>query len=154
MEKDYLLAIFKAALSKLGVDNIEDITFETPNNPEFGDVATNIAMQMARELKKNPRVIAQEIIDNLDYNNEVIERFDIAGAGFINIKFSPIFYDVLFEKIRQSGKDYGKQKIGNGIKVNVEYVSANPTGLLHLGHGRNAVIVILLLICLIGWVMM
>jgi len=140
MEKDYLLAIFKAALSKLGVDNIEDITFETPNNPEFGDVATNIAMQMARELKKNPRVIAQEIIDNLDYNNEVIERVDIAGAGFINIKFSPIFYDVLFEKIRQSGKDYGKQKIGNGIKVNVEYVSANPTGLLHLGHGRNAVI--------------
>jgi len=140
MEKDYLLGIFKAALSKLGIDNIEDITFESPNNPEFGDIATNIAMQMARELKKNPRIIAQEIIDNLDYNKEVIERVDIAGAGFINIKFSPVFYDVLFEKIRQSGIDYGKQKIGNGIKVNVEYVSANPTGLLHLGHGRNAVV--------------
>lgn len=140
MEKDYLLGIFKAALSKLGIDNIEDITFESPNNPEFGDIATNIAMQMARELKKNPRIIAQEIIDNLDYNKDVIERVDIAGAGFINIKFSPVFYDVLFEKIRQSGIDYGKQKIGNGIKVNVEYVSANPTGLLHLGHGRNAVV--------------
>lgn len=140
MEKEYLLNIFKDSLSKIGVDDTSILTFETPNNPEFGDVACNVAMQLARTLKKNPRAIAEEIIANLEYNNEVIEKVDIAGAGFINIKFSPIFYSILFEKIRQHGKDYGKQDLGKGIKVNVEYVSANPTGLLHLGHGRNAVI--------------
>lgn len=140
MEKEYLLNIFKDSLNKIGVDDTSILTFETPNNAEFGDVACNVAMQLARTLKKNPRAIAEEIIANLEYNNEVIEKVDIAGAGFINIKFSPIFYSILFEKIRQHGKDYGKQDLGKGIKVNVEYVSANPTGLLHLGHGRNAVI--------------
>lgn len=140
MEKEYLFNIFKDSLNKIGVDDTSILTFETPNNPEFGDVACNAAMQLARVLKKNPRAIAQEIIDNLEYNSEVIEKVDIAGAGFINIKFAPVFYSVLFEKIRQVGPDYGKQTIGKGYKVNVEYVSANPTGLLHLGHGRNAVV--------------
>lgn len=140
MEKEYLFNIFKDSLIKIGVDDTSILSFEAPNNPEFGDVACNVAMQLARSLKKNPRAIAQEIIDNLEYNKEVIEKIDIAGAGFINIKFAPVFYSVLFEKIRQAGKDYGKQKSGNGVKVNVEYVSANPTGLLHIGHGRNAVV--------------
>lgn len=140
MEKEYLFNIFKDSLNKIGVDDTSILTFETPNNPEFGDVACNAAMQLARVLKKNPRAIAQEIIDNLEYNSEVIEKVDIAGAGFINIKFAPVFYSVLFEKIRQVGPEYGKQTIGKGYKVNVEYVSANPTGLLHLGHGRNAVV--------------
>jgi arginyl-tRNA synthetase len=140
MEKDYLIDIFKNALIKLGVEDTNILSFETPNNPEFGDVATNIAMQLARSLKKNPRQIADDIISNLEYNQDVIDNVNVAGAGFINIKFTPVFYDILFEKIRQFGKDYGKQKVGEGVKVNVEYVSANPTGLLHLGHGRNAVV--------------
>ena len=140
MEKDYLFDIFKNALEKLDVKDTSILTFETPNNPEFGDIATNVAMQLARVLKKNPRQIAEDIISNLEYNNEVIDNINVAGAGFINVKFAPVFYDVLFEKIRQTGKNFGKQDTGKGIKVNVEYVSANPTGLLHLGHGRNAVV--------------
>ncbi len=140
MEKDYLFDIFKNALNKLDVTDTSILGFETPNNPEFGDIATNVAMQLARTLKKNPRQIAEDIINNLEYNSEVIENVNVAGAGFINVKFSPVFYDILFEKIRQSGKHFGKQDVGKGIKVNVEYVSANPTGLLHLGHGRNAVV--------------
>lgn len=140
MEKDFLFDIFKNALIKFGVEDTSILSFETPNNPEFGDVATNIAMQLARSLKKNPRQIAEDIISNLEYNQDVIDNINVAGAGFINIKFAPVFYDILFEKIRQFGSNFGKQDLGNGIKVNVEYVSANPTGLLHLGHGRNAVV--------------
>lgn len=140
MEKEYLINIFKESLNKLGINDTSILTFEVPNNPSFGDISCNIAMQLAKPLKKNPREIAQEVINNLEYNKEVINEVSIAGAGFINIKFSPVFYSVLFEKIRQVGSDFGRQKIGNGIKVNVEYVSANPTGLLHIGHGRNAVV--------------
>ena len=140
MEKEYLVNIFKESLNKFGINDSSILNFEVPNNPIFGDISCNVAMQLAKPLKRNPREIAQEIINNLEYNSEVINEVSIAGAGFINIRFSPVFYSVLFEKIRQVGSDFGRQEVGNGVKVNVEYVSANPTGLLHIGHGRNAVV--------------
>ena len=140
MEKEFLIRIFSDALNKIGVDASDKIFFESPKNPDHGDLSCNIAMQLAKELKKSPRDIATSIVENLEYDKEAITDVSLAGPGFINIKFSPVFYTVIFEKIRQSGSNYGSHDFGNGEKVNVEYVSANPTGLLHLGHGRNAVI--------------
>lgn len=139
MENEFLFGIFSNALKKIGVEDTSILNFERPKNPDFGDTSSNVAMQLARVLRKKPRDIAQDIIDNLEYDKAAIEDVNIAGAGFINIKFSPIFWTILFEKLRQKGPDLGRQSKGAGVKVNVEYVSANPTGMLHIGHGRNAV---------------
>ncbi len=140
MYQEYALPIFQKTLNKLGVEFEGDIIFEIPKNKDHGDLSTNIAMQLARVLKKAPRVIAQDIVDNLDYDNDIIVEVSIAGAGFINIKFSENFFSLQLDNMLKKGADYGKLSIGKGTKVNVEYVSANPTGLLHLGHGRNACI--------------
>ena len=97
-------------------------------------------MQLSKKLKKAPKIIAQEIIDNLEYDNKLIDEISIAGAGFINIKFTNYYYQQELKKIYLCGNDYGKTDLYKWKKINVEYVSANPTGLLHLGHGRNAAI--------------
>ena len=131
---------FQKALSKLNINEEVDIILEFPKNPEHGDLSTNIAMQLAGKLKKQPRQIAQEVINAIEYDKNIIDKLDIAGAGFINIKFSNKFYSQALKNIYEIGNNFGKSDKGNGIKVNVEYVSVNPTGLLHLGHGRNACI--------------
>ncbi|OGU12661.1 MAG: arginine--tRNA ligase [Ignavibacteria bacterium GWB2_35_12] len=131
---------FQNVLSKLNIHEDVDIIFEYPKNPSHGDLSTNIAMQLAGKLKKQPRQIAQEIINTIEYDKDLIEKIDIAGAGFINIKFSNKFYTLALKNIYENGENFGKSNKGKGIRVNVEYVSVNPTGLLHLGHGRNACI--------------
>ena len=128
------------ALTTIGLEQKVDIAFEKPNNPEHGDVSTNIALQLASALKNSPRKIAENIVDNLNFDQSIIEKIEIAGPGFINFKFNNNFFTSQLNDILLENDSYGKQKIGEGIKVNVEYVSANPTGLLHLGHGRNAAI--------------
>jgi arginyl-tRNA synthetase len=139
MIKTYISALIKAALEKMNVDS-PLIILEFPKNSDFGDISTNVAMQLARSLKNSPRNIAQEIINNLEIDNELIDKVDIAGAGFINFWLKPkIFQNALLE-IYEGSKSFGQQSIGQDKKVLVEYVSANPTGLLHLGHGRNGVI--------------
>jgi arginyl-tRNA synthetase len=140
MEKQYLLKIFIDALSVISPDSVNLLAFDIPKNPEHGDLSCNIAMQLARILKKSPREIAENITSKLEYDSDKIEKVEIAGAGFINIKFTKGFYTDLFEKIRLIGNDFGRSNSGKGLRVNIEYVSANPTGMLHLGHGRNAVI--------------
>ena len=140
MQKSYLYEIFKQTLNQLNIPNDIDLFFETPNNPDHGDLATNIAMKSAKYLKKKPRDIAEEIVKLLQYDNDKIEKIDIAGPGFINIKFSDKYYFKAVAELIAKGKNIGKQDSGKGKKVNVEYVSVNPTGLLHLGHGRNACI--------------
>ncbi|MDR0926615.1 MAG: arginine--tRNA ligase [Ignavibacteria bacterium] len=117
-----------------------DIFFDIPKNTEHGDLATNICMRLAKPLASNPRAIAEKLIPLLQYDNSIIERISLAGAGFINIKFANKYYHNILADIHQQGKDFGKTNGGSGKSVNVEYVSANPTGLLHLGHGRNAAI--------------
>lgn len=140
MQKEYLYKIFKESFSKIGIPDDFELIFEYPKNPEHGDMACNSAMQLARVLKKKPLLIAQEIIQNLEYDNEIIQSIEIAGPGFINIKFSNGFYSIVLDELNKKGEKIGQQNIGEGKKVNVEYVSVNPTGLLHLGHGRNACI--------------
>ncbi len=135
--KDKLKALLNESLIKNNmVKAIDDIIIETPKDNTFGDYATNIAMQIAKDSKSNPRDIANLIISNI--NDPVIIKIEIAGPGFINFYVKK---DYLLDNINTVIKEdinYGKSAIGKGIKVNVEYVSANPTGTLHLGHARGA----------------
>jgi len=140
MQNDFLLDLFNNALLKIGVKDGFKLFFEEPKNPEHGDLSTNIAMQLAKQLKQAPRKIAELIIDNLEFDNEIIEKIDIAGPGFINVKFKPAYYQRQAALIAEQGEQFGKNNQGKDKKLNIEYVSANPTGLLHLGHGRNACI--------------
>lgn len=138
MKNNYLNSIFTAALEQLGVQNIDHINFEAPKNETFGDISTNIAMLLAKELKKSPLVIANDLISSLVYDNSIIDQVTVANPGFINIKFANNYFLEMIKESYDVGKEIGRQSVGSGVKVNVEYVSANPTGLLHLGHGRTA----------------
>jgi arginyl-tRNA synthetase len=140
MQIDNLREIFKNSLKSLGIVTDKDINFEIPKNLDHGDLSTNLSMTLTKELKRPPRDTAQNIIDKLVYDKELIESVTIAGPGFINIKFSNENYRRDYQKVIFEGAEYGRSDAGNGQKLNVEYVSVNPTGLLHLGHGRNAAI--------------
>lgn len=140
MQIKYIKPVFENALESLDIEVDKEIKFEIPNNPDHGDLSTNIAMTLTKRLKKSPRDIAQMITDKLEYDDRFIDSISIAGPGFINIKFSNEFYRIKLMEVIEKNDDYGKGNSGAGKKVNIEYVSVNPTGLLHLGHGRNAAI--------------
>jgi arginyl-tRNA synthetase len=116
-----------------------NIILERPKSAEHGDFASNIAMQLAKPLKQNPRAIAQTIIDGLPAN-EVISKVEIAGAGFINFFLSAQSKQDIVKTIFQAGDTFGRNDSGQNEKVQVEFVSANPTGPLHVGHGRGAAV--------------
>lgn len=122
----------------LSKDDIKNISFEFPKEEILGDFSTNAAMVLAGKLKKPPNEIAKSII-NLISKNPDIEHVDMAGKGFINIKIHKKVWQNLVKKIINSKSSYGDAIIGNNEKINVEYVSANPTGPLHVGHTRGAV---------------
>jgi len=116
---------------------IGEITIETPKEKEHGDLSTNIAMQMARQAKMAPAKIASLLIANMDFNGTFIEKAECAGPGFLNFFLKK---EWLFEAVRRiirEKEDYGRINIGHGRKVMVEYVSANPTGPLHMGNARG-----------------
>ena len=117
--------------------NYENIVVEVPKVKENGDFSTNIAMQLVKILKENPRNIAEKIKAELE-NKEGIKSVDIAGPGFINIFLSDSFVFSGISKVIELSDNYGSSKIGNNKKVNIEFVSANPTGILHLGTARGA----------------
>ncbi|HSI29671.1 MAG TPA: arginine--tRNA ligase, partial [Methylophilus sp.] len=110
-----------------------NIILERPKSAEHGDFASNIAMQLAKPLKQNPRAIAQTIIDSLPANS-VISKVEIAGAGFINFFLSAQSKQDIVKSIFQAGATFGRNTSGQLEKVQVEFVSANPTGPLHVGH--------------------
>lgn len=117
---------------------LPDIILEVPPQKEFGDFATNFAMQAARSARTNPKAIAQAIVDRI--NMPYLDKAVIAGPGFINFYLKP---DWLYQKLAEilaSGEKYGQTDVGKGQKIQVEFVSANPTGLLHVGHGRGAAV--------------
>lgn len=138
----YLQKIISQALLKLGLsdEQLPDIKIETPKDPSHGDAATNVAMVLPKILKKNPRAIAEELISHLESNPKKIKAVEIAGPGFINFRFAEDYlYDELAE-ILNSGAEFGKTTDNQGTNCLVEFVSANPTGPLTVGHGRNAVL--------------
>lgn len=121
-------------------EEIPAIVLEVPRDKSHGDLATNAAMQLTKIAKRNPRQIAEAIIEHLDKSSASIEQAEIAGPGFINFTLSKAYlYDVITQ-VAQQGDHYGRVEIGRGQKVEMEFVSANPTGSLHLGHARGAAV--------------
>lgn len=136
--KKVLQKIIYETLEKLEINfNINSITVEVPKNKENGDFSSNIAMQLASLLKDNPRNIAQKLVEILK-ENEVIEKVEIAGPGFINFWLSKEYIFSGIKNIVELNDNYGKSNVGNNTKINIEFVSANPTGILHLGTARGA----------------
>jgi arginyl-tRNA synthetase len=119
--------------------DIPDIQIEVPGNPEHGDFATNIAMTMARAEKKAPRQIAEALVATLGAS-PLLDKVEVAGPGFINFTLAPVCWYEVLDDIMARGWRYGTSRVGQGQKVQVEFVSANPTGPLHIGHGRGAAV--------------
>ncbi|MBQ7457342.1 MAG: arginine--tRNA ligase [Desulfovibrio sp.] len=111
---------------------------EQPKDPSHGDLATNLAMLLAKQAKKNPKLLAEEIAKKLSTSSFPIERVSIAGPGFCNIVLPQSYWQRAVSEVERLGGDYGKTEYGQGKRVLVEFVSANPTGPLHIGHGRGA----------------
>jgi arginyl-tRNA synthetase len=114
------------------------IVIEPPRDPSHGDITTNAAMVLAKPAKKNPREVAAGIASRLEHN-EHIDKVEIAGPGFINMKLATSFWMTMLATALKEGDAFGRSDVGGRQKVNVEYVSANPTGPLHVGHCRGAV---------------
>ena len=117
-----------------------EVEFQTPNNPEHGDLATNVAMQLARPLRRAPRQIAEGIVEHIETDPGEVEAVEIAGPGFINIRLAKDYLTTALADLLAKGPDFGRTDGGAGQTAIVEYVSANPTGPLTVGHGRNAVL--------------
>ncbi|MBA3697060.1 MAG: arginine--tRNA ligase [Methylotenera sp.] len=122
----------------LDLDNL-NFTLERPKSAEHGDFATNLALVLAKPLKQNPLAIAMQIIEALP-SSDCIAKTEIAGAGFINFFLNAQSQQAVINEILATGPNYGRNNIGKGQKVQVEFVSANPTGPLHVGHGRGAAV--------------
>ena len=142
--KDILAAAIKEAAQK-AIDNgslkqgvLPEVMLEVPPQKEFGDFATNFAMQSARSLRCAPRQIAQAVVDNLDCPS--VDRMEIAGPGFINFYLKQNWTADLLANILAAGEAYGNLPANDLGRVQVEYVSANPTGPLHIGHARGAAV--------------
>ena len=116
---------------------IPDFTIETPSDRSHGDLATNAAMVSARAFRLAPRKIAEILTSNISLDGTNLERFEIAGSGFINFFYARSFYSAVIEEIKAEGKNYGRSNYGQGKKVLVEFVSANPTGPMHVGNARG-----------------
>ncbi len=133
-----LTRLLHAALASVAPDiAAPEIILDRPKQASHGDLACNVALQLAKALKQNPRVIAERVVRELPPSG-VIERAEVAGAGFINFFFSAAVKQAIVSRILSEGLAYGRSDSGRGRKVQVEFVSANPTGPLHVGHGRGA----------------
>ena len=124
-------------ISNLEPINEEEIIVEIPSKKENGDFSTNIALTLTRKLHKSPMDIAQEIKNNIS-ENDIIEEIKIANPGFINFYLKKDYLLNQINKILDEKRNYGRNNIGKGKKINIEFVSANPTGILHVGHARGA----------------
>jgi arginyl-tRNA synthetase len=122
----------------LRVESIPEIQVETPREREHGDFSTNIAMVLAKQAKKSPVAVAKDIVDNADYEGTYVDNMEIAGPGFINFRLNNLWLYKTVEIIHNEKDDYGRVDIGSGKKVMVEFVSANPTGPMHMGNARGA----------------
>lgn len=134
-----LYQALKAAVEagELPLNEIPQPSLERPREEGHGDWACTIAMRLAKAAHMNPRAIAQVIVDHLPANN-LVESFEIAGPGFINLTLTNASFQAVVSEARQQGPDFGKSELSEPCKVNLEYVSANPTGPMHVGHGRWA----------------
>lgn len=136
LKEEIIQAILKAELATEA--EIPTLKLEKPKDKDHGDFASNIAMQLARIAKKTPRQIAEELVSQLDADKAGIEKIDIAGPGFINFFMKKNYLGDIIPTILKEKENYGKSDAGNNKRIQVEFVSVNPTGDLHLGHARGA----------------
>lgn len=137
--KEQIKEMINSALNELSIEfNLESIVVEVPKKREQGDFSTNIAMQLTKVLKDNPRNIAEKIVEVLSKNTNEIKTIEIAGPGFINIYLNDEYVFSGISNVIKQGENYGSSSIGKKEKVDIEFVSANPTGILHLGTARGA----------------
>ena len=122
-----------------GILDVTRVTVEPPRDASHGDLATNAAMVLAKAVGENPRALAERLAAELARDADVAET-SVAGPGFVNLRLSHSFWHARLGDILDAGTDYGRSTVGGGKKVNVEYVSANPTGPMHVGHCRGAVV--------------
>ena len=144
--KKAIKEIIKCSLEKakdsgeLQLSNVPDVVIETPKDEKMGDFATNVAMTLARNERKNPKVIAEIIRRHIEDGVDGLDSVEIAGPGFLNIKMSPNFFLRRLIDAVQEKRKFGNSDVGQGEKILIEFVSANPTGPLHIGHGRGAAV--------------
>ena len=137
MSRAKIQAALCAVLKDMGVEE-PTVKLERPRDPSHGDVASNVAMTLARELERAPRQIAEEIMELLDLEAAGVEAVEIAGPGFLNFRLSSGVVASVLPEILACDESWGRSETGSGARVMVEFVSANPTGPLHIGHGRQA----------------
>lgn len=125
-------------IEEMGGDNSIEIMFEVPKDEGHGDYSTNIAMRLAKSLRKAPVLIANDLVSKINCEEYHLQKIEVAGAGFINLYIDQKYLSNIVFKIIQEKDDFGNLQIGENENVLVEYVSANPTGYLHIGHGRGA----------------
>jgi arginyl-tRNA synthetase len=135
----YLEKLIQKYIKEKNLKNIK-IQLYKPKYKNFGDLSTNIALQLAAQLKINPRQIAEEIKNNIEFDKNLIDKIEIAGPGFINFYIATSSLQSYLKQIIDKREEFGKSKIGNNVKTQVEFISANPTGPLTIGHGRQAVL--------------
>lgn len=138
LKEEIRAAVVKANLAT--EEQIPDVILEVPKEKAHGDYSTNMAMQLARVAKKAPRMIAEALIENFDRSKASIEKIELAGPGFINFYMNNAYLTDLIPTVLEAGEKYGETTVGGNQKVQVEFVSANPTGDLHLGHARGAAV--------------
>lgn len=141
--KETIVEEIKEAAVKSGLVEAEQIpsfVLEVPKEKAHGDYATNIAMQLTKIARKPPRQIAEAIVENLNKEKAHISKVEIAGPGFINLYMNNSYLTDVIPQVIAAGDNYGRTNFGNGMKLQVEFVSANPTGSLHLGHARGAAV--------------
>jgi arginyl-tRNA synthetase len=151
MVKEYLSQTITAALraataaGELSLEELPPVTLEVPPDTQFGDYASNVALTLARQVRMAPREVAQRIAAHIAPGNggpgaELIERVEVAGAGFLNFYLRPDWLHAILREIHDQGEAYGRSDLGQGEPVQVEYVSANPTGPLSVPHGRGGAV--------------
>ena len=139
-QQQQLISLIRAAIQPIVPDATPVILLERPKVASHGDIATNVAMQLAKAARRNPRELAQQIVDALTAQagaNELIASAEVAGPGFINLRLTHAAHQAVLEALQQEGDRFGTQPARNE-KILVEFVSANPTGPLHVGHARQA----------------
>jgi len=142
-QKQHIVALFQAALAPIvaGTDLTPNVVLERPRDPAHGDIACNIAMQLAKPLKTNPRELATRLVAALMEQpgaQGLVESLDIAGPGFINLRVAASAKQSVVRTVLEQGQAFGRSQDGGSHHAIIEFVSANPTGPLHVGHGRQA----------------
>jgi arginyl-tRNA synthetase len=138
MPEERLRSEISRALREMGVEAPGEIVLERPRNPEHGDLASNVALMLSKPLRRPPRQIAEELVGRMRLGAGGISTAEVAGPGFINFRLASGYLSTGLSAIVGAGNEYGRSETGAGRPVMVEFVSANPTGPLHIGHGRQA----------------